>query len=211
MNRLCGFCQSPLKTFVSKGTPPTDYTVCEKNPCPFFTKSSLLDDCCPVLLYRVKPIYKSLPSCCQHDKSTTLLLSTTRDNFNRPFFKCDMKKYQDPCSYFQWADEDPNEITLALNYTRRGNLSQRPLPPPPPPAPRKKKMSFLPPVKRITRITSPPDEEPEKKMPKNKKGKKVYPPPQITVLQEGTIQDPGTPCTSQDIQSIEQLLEATRD
>ena len=40
MNRLCGFCQSPLKAFCSKGTPPTKYTVCEKNPCPFFPKSS---------------------------------------------------------------------------------------------------------------------------------------------------------------------------
>ena len=150
MYRLCGFYQSPLKTFVSKGTPPIDYTVCEKNPCPFFTKSSLLDDYCSVLLYRVKPLYKGLPPFCQHDKSTTLLLSRTRDNFNRPFFKCAMKKDQDPCSFFQWADEDPNETTLALNHSRPGYFSQRPLLPPSTPALKKKKMGILPPVKRIS-------------------------------------------------------------
>ena len=140
----------------------------------------------PFCCTAVKPLYKGLPPCCQHDKSTTLLLRRTRDNFNRPFFKCAMKKDEDPCSYFQWADEDPNGTTLDLNYPKPGYFSQRPLLPPSPPAPKKKKMGFLSLVKRIPSIVLPPDEEPKQKKLTNKKGKKVNPPPphpQITVLQ----------------------------
>ena len=45
---LCGFCQSPLKTFDSQGTPSIEITVRgneeEEKKCPFFVKSSLLKD-----------------------------------------------------------------------------------------------------------------------------------------------------------------------
>ena len=36
-------------------------------------------------------------------------------NFDRPFFKCDNNLEHDPYSYFQWADQEPNEYTVALN------------------------------------------------------------------------------------------------
>ena len=125
-SQLCGFCQSSLKTFTSKTTSPADYTVCEnkKDQCPFFTKTSLLEEYCSVLLYRVKQIYKGLPPFCKHDKPATLFLSRTKDNFNRPFFKCANNLEHNPCSYFQWADQDPNGYTIALNHTRPGYFSQ---------------------------------------------------------------------------------------
>ena len=134
-SQLCEFCQSPLKTFTSKTTSPADYTACEnkKDQCPFFTKTSLLEEYCSVLLYRLKQIYKGLPPFCKHDKPATLFLSRTKDNFNRPFFKCANILEHNPCSYFQWADQDPNGYTLALNHTRPGYFSQKPLPPPSPP------------------------------------------------------------------------------
>ena len=131
-----------------------------------------------MLLYRVKQIYKDLPACCQDDSPATLFLSRTKDNFNRPFFKCADKYDQDPCSYFQWADQDPSETILTLKPPRPGYLSQRPLLPPPPPSPapepKKKKieMGFLPPVKRITSITLPPDEEPKQKSKRTRKARK---------------------------------------
>ena len=114
-SQLCGFCQSPLKTFTRKPTSPTDYTVCEnmkKNQCPFFTKTSLLQDYCSVLLYRVKQIYKDLPRSCEHDKTAMLFLSRTKANFNRPFFKCASKLDHDPCSYFQWKETTPIKVTF---------------------------------------------------------------------------------------------------
>ena len=94
--------------------------------CPFFTKSRLLEDYCTVLLYRVKQTYKDLPPFCEHVKIATLFLSRTKANFNRPFFKCANSIDHDPCSYFQWADQDPNEFTLALNHPRSRYFSQKP-------------------------------------------------------------------------------------
>ena len=223
---LCGFCKSSLKTFDSKGTPSIEYTVCvigegKEKKCPFFVKSSLLKDYCSVLLYRVKKIYKENPPYCQHGNTLTLFLSRSKKNFNRAFFKCANRIDDDPCRYFQWADEEPNEYTLDLNHPRDGYFSQKPVLPSSPTKYKKKKkeLKFLPAVKWITSIILPPDEElvapKRKKGPKkfkaNKKIKKEISPPKITVLQEGNNQDPGTPCTSQDIQSIEQLFESTLD
>ena len=147
-SQLCGFCKSPLKTFTSKITSPTDYTICEnkeKNQCPFFTKTSLLEDYCSVVVYRVKQNYKDGPPCCQHDRTATLHLSRTKAKFSRPFFKCDNNIDHDPCSYFQWADQDPNEYTLVLSKPSY-------LPPPSPASKLKKKKRFLNPVKQITSI-----------------------------------------------------------
>ena len=109
-----GFSQSSLKTFTSKTTSPIDYTVCEnkKNQCPFFTNTSLLDEYCSVLRYRVKQIYKDKPLCREHDKTATLYLSRAKANFNLRFFKSANNLDHHPCSYFQWADQDPNEYTL---------------------------------------------------------------------------------------------------
>ena len=229
---LCGFFQSSLKTFDSKGTPSIEYTVCvngegKEKKCPFFVKSSLLKDYCSVLLYRVKKIYKENPPYCQHGNTSTLFLRRSKKNFNRAFFKCANRADDDPCRYFQWADEEPNEYTLDLNHPRDGYFSQKPLLPPSPAkiekraktSSNKKKetkpievayFSLPVPVKRARQFKKEPKE------PKgNKKIKKEIspppPPPQITVLQEGNNQDPGTPCTSQDIQSIEQLFESTLD
>ena len=118
-SQLCGFCQSPLKTFTSRTTSPTDYIVCKnkkKDQCPFFTKTSLLEDYCSVVLYRAKQIYKDVPPCCEHDKSATLYLSRTKANCNRSFFKCANNLHHDPCSYFQWADQEPNEYIVALKH-----------------------------------------------------------------------------------------------
>ena len=219
---LCGFCQSPLKTFDSQGTPSIEYTVCgneeEEKKCPFFVKLSLLKDYCSVLLYRVKKIYMENPPYCQHGNTSTLYLSRSKDNFNRAFFKCANKIDDDPCRYFQWADKEPNKFTLSQNHPRPGYFAQKPVLPSTPTKYKKKEMKFLPAVKRITSIILPPDEElvatKRKKGPKefkaNKKIKKEIS-PQITVLQEGNNQDPGTPRTSQDIQSIEQLFESTFD
>ena len=195
----------------------------EEKKCPFFVKSSLMKDYCFALLYAVKKVYKENPPFCEHGNTSTLYLSRSKANFNRAFFKC--ANGYDPCPYFQWADEEPNKFTLSQNHPRPGYFAQKPvLAPTPTPTKykkkRKMKLGFLPAVKRITSITFPPDEElvvpKRKKGPKefkaNKKIKKGIPSPsQITVLQEGNNQDPGTPCTSQDIQSIEQLFEATLD
>ena len=219
-SQLCGFCKSPLKTFTSKTTSPmpTDYTVCEnkkKRKCHFFTKTSLLEDYCTVLLNRVKKIYKDLPPFCEHVKIATLFLSRTKANFNRPFFKCTKNIDHDPCSYFQWADQDPNEYTLALNHPRSLYFSQKP---PPPPEAKLKKKRCLDPLKATSIILPAPKRthqfEKEPKEPKNKKSKKDFPPLETattTVLQEGNIQDPGTPCTPQELQSTEQLLDTTFD
>ena len=99
-----------------------------------------------MVLYRVKQIYKEVPPYCQHGKTATLYLSRTKANFNRPFFKC--ANNHDPCSYFQWADQEPNEYTLARNHP-----SYLPPPPPSPAAElKKKKKRFLNPVKQITSI-----------------------------------------------------------
>ena len=167
------------------------------------------------MLYRFKQIYKEVPRCCQHDKTATLYLSRTKVNFNRLFFKCANNLDHDPCSYFQWADQEPNKYTFALNH-----LSY--LPPPPPPLPslaaelKKKKKRFLNLVKQITSIILPAPKRtlPFKKgpkVPKNKKRKKETTTTTTTVLQGSSIQDPGTPCTPQELQSIEQLLQATFD
>ena len=133
---LCGFCQTPLKTFDSKGTPSIEYTVWgneeEEKKCPFFVKSSLLKDYCSVLLYRVKKIYKENPPYCQHGNTSPLFLSRSKKNFNRAFFKCANRADDDPCRYFQWADEEPNKYTLDLNHPRDGYFAQKPLLPPPP-------------------------------------------------------------------------------
>ena len=229
-SNLCGFCQSPLKTFDSQGTPSIEYTVCgneeEGKKCPFFVKSSLLKDYCSVLLYRVKKIYKENPPYCQHGNTSKLFLSRSKKNLNRAFFKYANRIDDDPCRYFQWADAEPNEYTLSQNHTRPDYFAQKPLLPPPPAkiakraktSSNKKKetkpievayFSLPVPVKRARQFKKEPKE------PKgNKKIKKEIsppPPPQITVLQEGNNQDPGTPCTSQDIQSIEQLFESTLD
>ena len=223
---LCGFCKSPLKAFTCKKTPPVEYVVCgneeEEKKSPFFVKSSLLKDNCFALLYAVKKIFKENPPFCEHGNTSTLYLSRSKANFNRAFFKCSNGLGYNPCTYFQWADEEPNEFTLSLNHPRPGYFAQRPVLPPPPAKIAKraktssnKKKETTPvevtyltlPVKRARQFKKEPKE------PKgNKKIKKEIPsPPQITVLQEGNNQDPGTPCTSQDIQSIEQLFEATLD
>ena len=224
---LCGFCQSSLKTFDSKGTPSIECTVCgngegKEKKCPFFVKSSLLKDYCSVLLYHVKKIYKENPPYCQHGSTSTLLLSRSKKNFNRAFFKCANRADDDLCRYFHWADEEPFEYTLDLNFPRDGYFSQKPLLPPPPAkiekraktSSNKKKetkpievayFSLPVPVKRARQFKKEPKE------PKGNKKIKKEIPPQITVLQEGNNQDPGTPCTSQDIQSIEQLFESTFD
>ena len=173
-------------------------------------------------LYRVKKIYKENPPHCQHGNTSTLFLSRSKKNFNRAFFKCANRADDDPCRYFQWADQEPSKCTLSQNHTRPGYLAQKlesPSTPTPTKYKKKKELKFLPAVKRITSIILPPDEElvapKRKKGPKefkaNEKIKKEISPPQITVLQEGNNQDPGTPCTSQDIQSIEQLFKSTLD
>ena len=224
-SQLGGFCQTPLKTFTSKTTSPTDYTVYEnkkKNQCPFFIKTSLLEEYCSLLLHRVKQIYKDVLSCCEHDKTATLFRSRTKAKFSRRFFKCANNLDHDPCSYFQWADQDPNEYTLALNHPSY-------LPPPPSPAQpskitKKAKTSSINKKKEttpimVTYLTLPVECMQFKKLPKelkNKKNKKENPSPPLetatTVLQEGSnIHEPGTPCTPQELQSIEQLLETTFD
>ena len=163
-----------------------------------------------MVLYRVKQIYNEVPPYCQQGKTATLYLSRTKANFNRPFFKC--ANNHDPCSYSQWADQEPNDYTLALNYP-----SYLPPPPPSPAAELKKKKRFLNPVKQMTSIilTAPKRTHPfkkEPKEPKKKKSKKETTTITTTVLQKGSnIQDPGTPCIPQELQSIEQLLEATFD
>ena len=221
-SQLCGFCQSIffvkaflLKTFISKTTLPTDYTLCEnKNQCPFFTKTSLLEDYCTVLLYRLKQIYKDLPPFCEHVKTASPFLSRTEATFNRPFFKCANSTDHDPCSYFQWTDQDPNEYTLALKHPTSRYFSQKPPPPSPAAQLKKNKKRCLDPLK-VTSIMLPAPKrtlqfKKEPKEPKNKKSKNDIPPLETaTVLQEGNIQDAGTPCTPQELQSIEQLLEAT--
>ena len=223
---LYGFCKSPLTSFTSKKTPPVEYVVCssndekEKKKCPFLTRLIMLNDYCKSLLYSVKKIYKENPPFCEHGNTSTLYLSTTKKNFYRPFFKCANRADDDPCRYFQWADEEPSKYTLSQNHTRPGYIAQKPESPSSPTKykNKKKELKFLPAVKRTTSIILPPDEElvaPKRKRgPKefkaNKKIKKEIP-PQITVLQEGNNQDPGTPCTSQDIQSIEQLFESAFD
>ena len=150
-------------------------------------------------------------SSCQHDKTATLYLSRTKVNFNRPFFKFAINPH--PCSYFQWADQEPNESTLALNHP--SYLPPSP-PPPPSPAAELKKKRFLNPVKQITSIyitRNPNARIRSKKSRRNQRtSKKDIPPLETTtVLQEGNIQDLGTTCTPQELQSIEQLLEATFD
>ena len=195
---LCGFCQSPLKTFDSQGTPSIEYTVCgneeEEKKCPFFVKSSLLKDYCSVLLYRVKKIYKENPPYCQHGNTSTLFLSISKKNFNRAFFKCANRADDDPCRYFQWADQEPNKYTLSQNHPRPGYFAQKPESPSTPTPTKykkkKKEIKFLPAVKRITSVILQPDQElvapKRKKGPKefkaNKKIKKEISPPQITVL-----------------------------
>ena len=135
---LSGFCKSPLKTFTCKKTPPVEYVVCgneeeeEEKKCPFFVKSSLPKDYCFALLYAVKKIYKENPQFCEHGNTSTLYLSRSKTKFNRAFFKCATGLGYDPCTYFQWADEEPNEFTLSLNHPRPGYFAQRPLLPPPP-------------------------------------------------------------------------------
>ena len=127
---LCGFCQSPLTSFTSKKN--VEYVVCSSNEeekkkekkCPFFVKSILLKDYCFALLYSVKKIYKKNPPFCEHGNTSTLFLSQSKDNFNRPFFKCANGPGYDPCSYFQWADEEPNEFTLSQNHPRPGYIAQ---------------------------------------------------------------------------------------
>ena len=221
---LCGFCKCLLKTFDSKGTPSIEYTVCvngegKEKKCPF-VKSSLLKDYCSVLLYSVKKIYKENPPFCEHGNTSTLFLSRSKDSFNRAFFKCANRADDDPCRYFQWADQEPSKYTLSQNHARPGYVAQKPvLPSSPTKYKKKKELKFLPTIKRTTSIILPPDEElvapKRKKGPKefkaNKKIKKEISPPQITVLQEGNNQDPGIPCTSQDIESIEQLFESAFD
>ena len=219
---LCGFCQSPLTSFTSKKD--VEYVVCSSNKeekkkekkCPFFVKSILLKDYCFALLYNVKKIYKKNPPFCEHGNTSTLFLSQSKDNFNRPFFKCNNGPDYDPCSYFQWADEEPNKFTLSQNHSRPGYIAQEPVQPPsPPPTKFKKKkrkmeLEFLPDVKRVNRTVLSPDDiekikRERKEFKKNKKNKKET---NTTVLQEGNVQDPGTPYTPQELLSIEQLLEA---
>ena len=83
---------------------------------------NLLKDYCFALLYSVKKIYKKNPPFCEHGNTSTLFLSQSKDNFNRPFFKCANGPGYDPCSYFQWADEEPNEFTLSQNHPRPGYI-----------------------------------------------------------------------------------------
>ena len=194
---------SPLKTFTSKTTSPTGYTVCEnkKNQCPFFTKTSLLEDYCTMLLYHVKQIYQDLPPFCKQDKTATLSLSKTKVNFNRPFFMCGNNIEHDPCSYFQWADQDPNKFTLALNHPRSLYFSQNP-PPPSPEAKLKKKKRCLDPLKATSIILPVPKRthqfKKEPKEPKNKKStardnhhhclaRRQYPRPWYTVYTPRTL------------------------
>ena len=222
---LCGFCQSPLTSFTSKKD--VEYVVCSSNKeekkkekkCPFFVKSILMKDYCFALLYSVKKIYKKNPPFCEHGNTSKLFLSQSKDNFNRPFFTCANGPGYDPCSYFQWADEEPNEFTLSQNHPRPGYIAQEPVQPPsPPPTKFKKKkrkmeLEFLPDVKRVNRTVLSPDDierikRKRKEFKANKKNKKET---DTTVLQEGNVQDPGTPFTPQELLSIEQLLEANFD
>ena len=221
---LCGFCQSPLASFTSKKD--VEYVVCSFNEeekkkekkCPFFVKSILLKDYCFALLYSVKKIYKKNPPFCEHGNTSKLFLSQSKDNFNRPFFTCANGPGYDPCSYFQWADEKPNEFTLSQNHPRPGYIAQKPVQPPsPPPTKFKKKrkmeLEFLPDVKRVNRTVLSPDDierikRKRKEFKANKKNKKET---DTTVVQEGNVQDPGTPFTPQELLSIEQLLEANFD
>ena len=221
---LCGFCQSPLASFTSKKD--VEYVVCSSNEeekkkekkCPFFVKSNLLKDYCFALLYSVKKIYKKNPPFCEHGNTSKLFLSQSNDNFNRPFFTCANGPGYDPCSYFQWADEEPNEFTLSQNHPRPGYIAQKPVQPPsPPPTKFKKKrkmeLEFLPDVKQVNRTVLSPDDierikRKRKEFKANKKNKKET---DTTVVQEGNVQDPGTPFTPQELLSIEQLLEANFD
>ena len=95
-------------------------------------ESSFLKEYCFTLLYAVKKIYKENPPYCQHGNTSTLHLSKSKDNFNRAFFKCANRIDDDPCRYFQWADEEPNKFTLSQNHPRPSYFSQKPLLPPPP-------------------------------------------------------------------------------
>ena len=81
-----------------------------------------------MVLYRVKQIYKDVPPCYQHDKIATLYLSRSKANFNRPF-KFAYNLDHDPCSYFKWADQEPDDYTVALNQPNY-------LPPPSPKKPK---------------------------------------------------------------------------
>ena len=187
------------------------YVVCSSNEeekkCPFFVKSILLKDYCFALLYSVKKIYKKNPPFCEHGNTSTLFLSQSKDNFNRPFFKC-----------ANGPGYDPNEFTLSQNHPRPGYIAQKPVQPPsPPPTKFKKKrkmeLEFLPDVKRVNRTVLSPDDierikRKRKEFKANKKNKKET---DTTVLQEGNVQDPGTPFTPQELLSIEQLLEANFD
>ena len=221
---LCGFCQSPLASFTSKKN--VEYVVCSSNEeekkkekkCPFFVKSILLKDYCFALLYSVKKIYKKNPPFCEHDNTSTLFFSQSKGNFNRPFFTCANGPGYDPCSYFQWADEEPNEFTVSQNHPSPGYIAQKPVQPPSPPPTkfrkkRKMELEFLPDVKRVNRTVLSPDDierikRKRKEFKANKKNKKET---DTTVLQQGNVQDPGTPFTPQELLSIEQLLEANFD
>ena len=71
-------------------------------------------------------------------------------------------------------------------------------------------LEFLPDVKRVNRTVLSPDDierikRKRKEFKANKKNKKET---DTKVLQEGNVQDPGTPFTPQELLSIEQLLEA---
>ena len=132
----------------------------------------------------MKKTYKENSPFCEHGNTSTLYLSRSKKNFYRPFFKCANGRGYDPCRYFQWADEEPNEITLSQNHTRPGYVAQKPVLPlsPWPPIKSKKKkrkmeMEFLPHVKRVTSTVLPPDEverikRKRKEFKANKKSKK---------------------------------------
>ena len=169
------------------------------------------------LLFRVAVLrekdLQEKPATCEHGNTSTLFLSQSKDNFNRPYFKCANGPGYDPCSYFQWADEEPNEFTLSQNHPRPGYIAQKPVQPPSPPhtkfkKKRKMELEFLPDVKRVNRTVLSPDDIERKEFKANKKNKIET---DTTVLQEGNVQDPGTPFTPQELLSIEQLLEANFD
>lgn len=106
------FCKETNCLEVFKSQKDEQFIRCKAKKCGFFTRAEDLNEYTNIFKENVRNEYKHPKQpLCNHREIATLLLSKTKENPGRGFFKC--AQYQDYCKYFQWCDESPSKTTLA--------------------------------------------------------------------------------------------------
>ena len=87
------------------------FFTCPEKTCPVFCFENKLRDYCTSLTSKLLPLYKCFTPLCQCDRPTTLKVSGSEKNPQRPYFSC---KSDEQCKFFQWGDEELSDKNFQL-------------------------------------------------------------------------------------------------